>query len=33
VPTGHSGFLVDEAVANTVEAILTAPAGSLECFD
>ena len=25
VATGHSGFLVDEAVAETVEAILTAP--------
>jgi pimeloyl-ACP methyl ester carboxylesterase len=33
VPTGHSGFLVDEAVADTVEAILTAPPGTLERFD
>lgn len=28
--TGHSGFLVDEAVAETVEAILTAPPGTLD---
>ena len=33
VPTGHSGFLVDEAVAETVEAILTAPPGALERCD
>lgn len=33
VATGHSGFLVDEAVADTVEAILTAPPGTLERFD
>jgi len=30
VPTGHSGFLVDEAVAETVAAILAAPPGALD---
>ena len=33
VATGHSGFLVDEAVAETVEAILTGSAGAPERFD
>jgi len=33
VATGHSGFLVDEAVAETIEAILTAPPGTPERFD